>query len=276
MKLFNKVAIVGTGLIGGSIALDIKKRRLANTVVGTSRHKHNLLLAKQSGAIDMGSLDISIIKNADLVILATPIKTILALSPRIAKLIGSHCIVTDVGSTKNEIVASLTKIFPRFVGSHPLAGSEKRGIMNATVGMFKNSHCIVTPLKETDPQALKKIKKLWESLGSKVILQDPKTHDTLLSYLSHLPHIVAFSLITTIPDAALKFAPSSLKDTTRIAASDSTLWADIFLSNRKDILKSIKLFEGNLKRLYAAIKKNNKTRLANLLEHARQKRGSLR
>ena len=139
MKLFNKVAIVGVGLIGGSIALAIKKHRLAHEIIGVSRHTKSLLLAKKMGAIDRGSQDINIIKDADLVILATPVNTIINLAPKILKVIKRACIVSDVGSTKEQIVKILEKIFPNYIGSHPLAGSEKRGIINADPKIFKDS-----------------------------------------------------------------------------------------------------------------------------------------
>ena len=272
MKLFNKVAIIGVGLIGGSIALAIKKKRLAGEIVGVSRHKKTLLLARKSGAIDRGSQDINIIRDADLLILATPVSTILNLAPAIRKIISSICIVSDVGSTKQEIVSKLGKIFPRYVGSHPLAGSEKRGIINADSFIFKDSLCILTPTKNTDKEALGKVKRLWAKLGAKVIFLAPATHDKLLSHLSHLPHVVAFSLIESIPKRYLRFAPSSLRDTTRIALSDSRLWVDIFLSNQKNMLKSIEEFQRNLSKIKYAIRKKDKKLLSSILKQAQKRR----
>lgn len=272
MRLFDKVAIVGTGLIGGSMALAIKKKGLAREIVGVSRHKNTLLLAKKSGAIDKGSQHLSIIQDADLVVLATPVNTILNLADIISKFISRECIVTDVGSTKQEIVSQLSKIFPNYVGSHPLAGSEKRGIKNAYSGMFEDSLCILTPAKNTNPKALRKIKILWNQLGAKVINLEPDTHDRILSFVSHLPHALAFSLIDIIPPRYLKFGANSLKDTTRISVSDSQLWADIFLSNPKNIVRAIELFQKNLSRIKSAINKKNKKILVKILEDAKKKR----
>jgi prephenate dehydrogenase len=274
-KLFNKVAIIGTGLIGGSIALDIKRRKLANKVIGVSRRKKSLLLAKKLGAIDYGSQEIDIIKGADLVIMATPVSTILNLSNLISKSLTRDCLVTDVGSTKKEIVAKLEKVFPYYVGSHPLAGSEKRGVVNACANIFKDSLCILTPTKNTDPKALSKIKKLWTQLGAKVKFLSPDEHDKILSFVSHLAHIVAFSLIDIIPRQYLKFASNGLKDTTRIAASEAHLWVDIFLSNQKNTLKTIELFQHNLSRLKSAIKKRDRKLLSEILSQAKNKRDSL-
>jgi prephenate dehydrogenase len=275
MHLFDKVAVVGVGLIGGSIALDIRKQKIAKEVIGISRHKSSLLIAKSLGAIDRGSQSINAVKDADLVILAAPVNTILNLALPVSKFIKPRVIVIDVGSTKEEIVNKLSKIFPRYVGAHPMAGSEKRGAKNAQAGIFKKSLCILTPVKNTDRVTLAKVKKLWKSLGAKVILLNPKAHDRILSFVSHLPHILAFSLINTVPEAYLKFASTSLRDTTRIAASDSLLWQDIFLSNKESLLRAVKLFQDNLACLKSAIEREDRRMLAKILTGAQAKRGIL-
>ncbi|MCM8796019.1 MAG: prephenate dehydrogenase/arogenate dehydrogenase family protein [Candidatus Omnitrophica bacterium] len=275
MRLFDKVAIVGTGLIGGSIALAIKKKQIAKEVIGISRHRYTLALAKKIHAIDKGSLDLEVIKDADLVILATPVNTILNLAPRISKIIKGNCIVIDVGSTKQEIVAKLSKVFTHYLGAHPLAGSEKRGIVNATADLFKDSLCILTPTKNTDKKTLRKITRLWVELGAEVDILSANRHDKILSFTSHLPHIVAFSLIKSIPQRYLKFASGGLKDTTRIAGSESELWSDIFLSNRKNILGSIRILENNLEKIKSAITRKDKRRLNRILKKAKEKRDNL-
>jgi prephenate dehydrogenase len=274
-KLFNKVAIIGTGLIGGSMALDIKRRKLANKVIGVSRRKKSLLLAKKLGAIDYGSQEIDIIKGADLVILAAPVNAILNLANPISKSLTRDCLVTDVGSTKKEIVAKLENVFPYYVGSHPLAGSEKSGVVNACANIFKDSLCILTPTKNTDPKALSKIKKLWIQLGAKVKFLSPDEHDKILSFVSHLAHIVAFSLISSVPSNYLTFASNGLKDTTRIASSDSEIWNDIFLSNQKNILKTIDAFQVNISKIKSALKKRDRKLLNEILSQAKNKRDSL-
>lgn len=275
MRLFNKVAIIGTGLIGGSLALAIKNKGLAHQIVGVSRHKNTLIRAKKGHAIDAGSQDLSIIQDADLVVLATPVNTILNLSRDIIKFIRNDCVVTDVGSTKKEIVSKLSKIFPNYVGSHPLAGSEKRGIQNAQASIFKDSLCILTPTKNTNHEALKKIKNLWNQLGARTVFLSPDTHDRVLSFVSHLPHVIAFSLIGTVPDKYLEFGATGLKDSARIALSDSKLWADIFLSNPKNILKAIEHFENNLSRIKSAINEKDEKTLIRILKKAKAKRKTL-
>ena len=272
MRLFNKVAIVGVGLIGGSIAQAIKKKGLAKEVVGVSRHKKTLLLAKRLQAIDRGSQDLNIIKGADLVILATPVDTIINLAVKISPLVSKECIVSDVGSTKQKIVSKLERIFPRYIGTHPLAGSEKRGIVNARSDTFKDSLCIFTPTGHTDKKAQGEVKRLWIKLGAKLIFLTPDAHDKILSFVSHLAHLAAFSLIATVPTHYLKFTSSGLRDTSRIAASDSELWADIFLSNQKNIIRAVAYFQKNLGKIKSAINNRDKKLLIQILKEARVKR----
>lgn len=275
MRLFKKVAIVGIGLIGGSLAFAIKKRKLARQIVGVSRHRRTLLLAKQNGVIDSGSLKLDIIKNADLLVLATPPETILQLAPQVAPLISGDCLVTDVGSTKKEIVSQLEKLFPHYLGSHPLAGSEKYGILSANPDIFRDSLCILTPTKKTKSKVIKRITKFWQELGVQVVFLSPSLHDKIISLVSHLPHLVAFSLMGVIPNKYLKFSASGLKDTTRIAASEPKLWADIFLSN-KNTLKTLELFQSNLCSIKKAIKDRNKKSILKILKAAKNKRDALK
>lgn len=276
MPLFNKVAIIGTGLIGGSIALGIKKNKLAREVVGVSKHKKSISLALKMKAIDKGSLSLKIIKGADLLIITTPVNTIIALKDGILKYIDKNCIVTDVGSTKEKIVNRLEESLPNYIGSHPLAGSEKRGIINACPSIFKGSLCILTPTKRTTSTAFKNINRLWKSLGVKVIILTPKIHDRILSFVSHLPHIVAFSLINTIPEGLLKFSSGGLRDTTRIAASDTILWKDILLSNRENLIDVIRKFEINLAKIKSAIKNNESQALEKILLQSKKTRENLK
>jgi len=275
MNRFNKIAIIGLGLIGGSIALAIKKKRLAKSVIGVSRHERTLNLAKKNRLIAQGSTDLAIIKDADLVILAAPVEVILKLSRPIAKIIKANTIVTDVGSAKEKIVAKLEKIFPNFIGGHPLAGSEKRGLVNARGDIFLNSLCILTPTKRTSQEAKLKVARFWKELGAKVSNLSPDAHDKIISFTSCLPHLIAFSLINSVPKQCLKFAASGLKDTTRIAASEPGLWADIFLSN-KNSLKSIQVFQTNLEQIKKAIQHKDGKSLKRALSVAKAKRDALK
>ncbi len=275
MRKFNKVAIIGLGLIGGSIALCLKKQKLSRKIVGVSLHKETIFFARKNKICDECSLGLDIIRGADLVILATPVEVILKLAPQIAKLISPDCLVTDVGSTKIKIVRQLSRIFPNFVGSHPLAGSEQRGIKNSQSNLFLKSICIITPQKNTNKQSLNRITELWRMVGADTIIISALEHDKILSYVSHLPHLVAFSLMKSVPVKYLKFSAGSLRDTTRIAASPSNIWIDIFLSNKQNLLKGIRSFRDNLESLKLAILRDDRARIKKILESAKQKRESL-
>ncbi len=272
MKLFNKVAIIGTGLIGGSFALALKKKGIASQVVGVSRKRATLAEAKKIGAIDKGSQGLGIVTGADLVVFAAPVEAIIKLAPRVKGLIGKDSIVIDVGSTKDKIVSCLDKIFPNYVGTHPLAGSEKRGVRNARAGIFRGSLCILTPTGKTRAATLKKVNLLWKRLGTKTVFLKPGVHDKILSFTSHLPHIIAFSLIASIPGKYLGMSSAGLRDTTRIAASDNEIWEQILLSNGRHIIGSIRAFEKNLSAITSAIQKKNKRALGSILTQARRKR----
>ena len=273
---FKKVAIVGVGLIGGSIALAIKKNRLADEVVGVCRSKTTLRMARRLKVVDSCSRDLGIIKGSDLVILATPVGTIIDSAKEISRIISRDCIVTDVGSTKDEIVSRLEKVFPYFVGSHPMAGSEKRGVANASPDIFKGCLCILTPTRNTRLLGLSRVRGLWVSLGLRVIVVDPSLHDKILSFVSHLPHLLAFCLIDIIPGEFLKFGSSGLKDTTRIASSEAEVWKDIFISNRQATLNAIGIFQKRLSAVKGALQKKDLRSLESVLLRAKKKRDSLK
>jgi len=274
-KLFNKIAIIGVGLIGGSIGLAVKKNRLAVKVIGIGRHKEKLLAAKESGVIDEWFLGFGVLNTADLVVLSMPVEAVMKAAPLVKKYIRDDCLVFDVASTKQEIVGSLDKIFPNYVGAHPLAGSEKKGAGFARADMFKDSLCILTPTRNTKQENLLKVKKLWQILGAKVETVSSKEHDRILSFTSHLPHVAAFSLSNTVAESLLKFTATGFKDTTRIAASDYKLWGDIFLSNGDNVLKAISSFEERISEMKSAIANKDRKSLENLLKKANKKRKQL-
>ena len=275
MKLFNRVAIVGVGLIGGSIGLAIKKRRLAREVIGISRHRKTINLAIKRGAIDWGSLDIQAVSRADLVILAAPVNSIIKIGIKINSIVHPKTLITDVGSVKESIVKILQKALPNFVGTHPLMGTEKQGVINAQEDLFQGSLCVLTPTKKTPKEALRIIRRLWIELGARIVYLSPARHDKLISYVSHLPHMIAFSLLQSVPHNSLYLASRGLKDTTRIAASPETLWKDILLSNSKNILAAIDKFLSSLSKTKTAIIKKDEKELEKILRQARLKRQAL-
>lgn len=273
--LCKRAVIVGTGLIGGSLALAMKRRRLAREIVGISGHRRSVSVALHMGAIDRGSCSLSDAKGADLLVLATPVSVMLKQAKLLRRVVSDECVVTDVGSTKQEIVARLERTFPRFVGSHPLAGSEKRGIANARAGLFDESLCIVTPTGRTDSAALRLVETLWKKSGARVERMSPQAHDGALAFTSHLPHAVAFALMNAVPQEHLALGAGSLKDATRVAGSDAEIWADIFLSNKTFALAALKSFRSRLGAFEQALRRGDAASLKAFFARARAKRSKL-
>jgi len=273
--MFNKVVIIGTGLIGGSLGKAIKNKNLARIIFGLSRHKKNTRLAKKIGAIDIIGNDLRIVRGADLIILATPPDAIIDIALKIKDKLKKDCIVIDVGSTKEKIVSKLNLIFTNFVGCHPLAGSEKRGVVNLESSIFNSSICLITPTILTNKKALKKVKEFWIKIGSKVVVISPKKHDQALAQTSHLPHVVAFTLMNSIPENFLFLSSNGLRDTTRISGSDPDLWSRIFLSNRNNLLSAITSYQSKLESLKLALKNEDKKLLIKILKVAYKKREKL-
>lgn len=275
MRLFNKVAIIGVGLIGGSLGLALKKKALAKEIIGIGHHQKSIDRALRVGAIDTGYVELGKIRGADLVILAAPVKEIITILPKLKNLISEECLIIDAGSTKSEIIKISQKHKLRFIGCHPLAGMEKKGPENAREDLFKGSFCLLVPPKKYNPQDLSRVKKLWGVLGAKVLVLNPAEHDRIVAFTSHLPHAVVFSLLECLRSEYLKFGAGGLKDTTRIGLSDPLLWKDIFLTNRQQLLLAINTFEKSLRRLKCLIKNNNDRALRVYLEKARDKRNGL-
>ncbi|MCM8781697.1 MAG: prephenate dehydrogenase/arogenate dehydrogenase family protein [Candidatus Omnitrophica bacterium] len=278
---FGKVAIIGVGLIGGSIALAIKKRHLAKEVVGIFRRVSTLKRALRYKAIDRGTLSIKDgVKDADLIILATPVSSIPKVARDVAKYTKKGAVITDVGSTKKWIVERIEKSLKAsqsawFVGSHPMAGSEHAGVEFARYDLLTGSPCIVTKTTKTGKRALDKVVGFWKGLDAKVKIMDPATHDRSISLISHLPHLVAFALAGIIPAKELSYAAEGFKDTTRVASSDPKLWADIFISNKKEVLRAVHLFEKYLKNITAALSKGDYMEMVKLLKKAKSIRDSI-
>ena len=277
---FKKIAIIGVGLIGGSIGEAIKKKRLAGTVVGIGHKASSIDEALRRGAIDKGTLNaVKGVAGADLVIIATPVGLIPAFAKKISRSLKKGCIVTDVGSTKGEIVKALERIMPKgadFVGSHPLAGSDKRGIVFAQNDLLRGSTVIMTKTKKTKTSSLNKLSGFWKSLGvERVVIQSPEDHDRIVAEISHLPHIAAAAIVNTASDRSLQFASSGFKDTTRIAASDPDIWRDICVTNRKEIAKALERYEKNIAALKKLIKSGSAARLKKEFERSKKRREKL-
>ncbi len=244
--MFRKVTIIGVGLIGGSVGLAIKKYRLAREVIGVSRQQSSLTQALKSKAIDRASHDIKrSAQDADFVVLATPVKATIHFLSTIGRDLRRGALVTDVGSTKSAIVEAAQKNLPphvHFVGSHPLAGSEKKGAAFSSAELFERAVCLMTPTEKSQKFAVDRIKTFWTKIGANVKILSPSEHDKALAYISHLPHLLAYGLIGTVPQEHLNLASQGLKDTTRIAASDPEIWRDICLTNASHLVKSLDEF----------------------------------
>ena len=268
MKLFQKVTIIGVGLLGASLAKACKGRGLVDEITGYGRNCENLRKAKDLKIIDHYSGDLSeAVSDADLVVLCTPVSTIVPLIQSFVSQVQPGTIITDVGSVKESVVHSADKLMPEgifFVGSHPIAGGENSGLESSTASLYQDAKCIVTPTEKTDTTALKKISALWNALGMNVISLSAEEHDFIFGAVSHLPHIVAYALMNTL--GGLKtpnnlevtgFSGAGLRDITRIASSDPVMWRDICLSNRNHSLSLINRFQNKLEEIRNTIERGD-------------------
>lgn len=259
------VAVVGLGLIGGSLAATLKARRSRWIVAGTDRRHGSVELARQRGFLDRGCAGAAeAVAGADLVVLAVPVRTIRTLLCSLAAHLRPGQVVTDVGSVKGTVLQAARECLPEgvaFVGGHPVAGTERGGIESAVPGLFEGRTCVLTPEPDTPPGALELVSELWRDLGSEVICVAPDVHDRAFAYVSHLPHALAFSLAGTVGSdlephqAAL--AGTSLRDFTRVTASPASVWKDVFLENRAALLAAMDSFSSRLAELRAAVERGD-------------------
>jgi prephenate dehydrogenase len=285
---FKHVAIIGVGLIGGSLGMVLKRQGLAKTVVGAGRRVENLKKAVELGAIDRYVSDnLDAVRGADLVVIATPVDTYEEHLRAWGQALSSGCIVTDVGSVKGLLVERAEQLIPahaRFVGAHPIAGKEKTGVAAGSADLFKGARCVLTPTQRTDPQALQTIRELWEAAGSAIVTMDPFLHDKLLGAVSHLPHVAAYCLINALTELqermlpgqnVLAYSGGGLRDTTRIAASSPEMWRDIFLWNRENIVEMVEIYERHLQRLKELIRSSDGPGMEKELQRAKLVREQL-
>jgi prephenate dehydrogenase len=281
MTVWNKVAIVGVGLIGGSIGLALRKRKLAGTVIGIGRpqSQSSLKEAFDLGAIDSATTNLDDgVAEADFIVICTPINEILTHLLQAAKAAPNHAILTDAGSTKASVVANVEAAIPagkHFVGSHPLAGSEKKGVRFARAELFESRVTIVTPSDRTSKNDIQAVSNFWSSLGSNVVAMSPATHDRVLAGTSHLPHLVAAALAGVTPTSDLPLTAGGWRDVTRIAAGDPDLWTQILLENHANVLKSLAGFEKTVAEFRSAIERGDSAQLRALLTEGKKVRDAL-
>ncbi|HEY8667957.1 MAG TPA: prephenate dehydrogenase [Tepidisphaeraceae bacterium] len=274
-----RLSILGVGLLGGSIGLAVRSRIRACRVIGYGHRSTTLANAQQSGAIDEAYEKVDdAVRGSDLIILCTPVGTFSTILPQIAATARPGSIVTDVGSTKRTVVATAQKVLPagvHFVGSHPMAGSEKRGVDFARADLFDDALCITTPTEHTDPWALEEVEAFWRSLGMRTTRLSPEEHDRRLAEVSHLPHAVAAALIAMQQDASLDLCGKGFLDATRIASGDAALWRDILLDNRDNLRAAIGGMKHVLDDLLAMLENKDAAAVAKWLETSAHRRQEL-
>jgi prephenate dehydrogenase len=276
MKPWNQVTIIGVGLIGGSLGLALKKAGLARTVVGVGHRQTSLDEARQCGAADRTTLDAADgIRQSDLVVLATPVGRFESALRAVAPALAPAAVVIDVGSTKAAVVPAMESLMPdgcAFVGCHPIAGSELRGIAHARADLFDGALCVVTPTDRTPHHALDRVVQTWARLGMTVRLLGPDEHDRLLAEASHLPHVVAAALVRAVGAGAESLAGPGWADTTRVASGDAALWRDILMSNATEVADAIDKFQGVLGEFASALRRGDAARIESLLAEAKARR----
>ena len=284
--LFGRVAILGIGLLGSSVARAARRAHLAGHIVGHDKNKAYLKAAKKLGFADsLTDSAAAAVKGADLVILATPVGAFGA----IAKAIGPHlkpgAIVSDVGSVKGAVIADVGPHLPRgvhFIPAHPISGTERSGPEAGFAELFDGRWCILTPPRGTKKGAVAALTKFWEKLGSKVDVMDAKHHDLVLAVTSHVPHLIAYNIVGTADDLStvtqgevIKYSAGGFRDFTRIAASDPTMWRDVFLNNKDAVLEVLGRFSEDLSRLQRQIRWGEGDALFDLFTRTRAIRRSI-
>ena len=279
---FERVAILGVGLIGASLALGLRAQSLAGKVVGYGRTEDNLKRALATGIIDSYFLDSrKAVEDADLVVLCTPVGTFRQLVLDIAPRLKRGAVVTDVGSVKGDLVYDMESLMPgvaSYVGSHPITGSDRSGIDDARADLFEGALCIVTPTGKSSPETLRTVAALWEDLGSTVAMVDPHRHDEIYAAVSHLPHVAAYALVNTVEElcpGSVTYAGKGFRDATRIALSSAVLWADIALFNRDNIIRLSGQLRRNLADIEAHLESGDSEALREIFERARTIRMSI-
>jgi prephenate dehydrogenase len=274
-----RLSILGVGLLGGSIGLAVKAAGMPCHVVGYGHRKSTLDRALEVGAIDESATSSkAAVKGADLIILCTPVGLFEQLLAEIAPEISTGAIVTDVGSTKRSIVKLGEKLVPRsahFIGSHPMAGSEKRGVEFARADLFQGARCILTPTQSSPSKVVEQVEAFWLKLGMTTTRMSPQEHDRLVCDISHLPHAVAAALISLQHEAALPLAGKGFLDSTRIASGDGTLWRDILSDNADNLADSIARFRGQLDEVLKLLAPDKREELARWLDAAAARRAKL-
>ena len=282
--MFNKLCIIGVGLIGGSVARAARENKLCNEIVafGREQNHENLSVAKKLGVIDRYYFDIhQAVENADCVMIATPVGTVGTIFGLLKDCWSENTIYTDVGSTKGNVVAAVNSIMgfipDNFVPTHPIAGAEQSGVRASVADLFINKRLIITPVEATSAKAVNSIDEFWRQMGAVVSIMDVKHHDSVLAATSHLPHILAFALVDLLgrkdeQAEIFKYAAGGFKDFTRIASSNPTMWLDICLANKNEIVPLIRQLEDELESIAQMLENDKDRQLIETFTNARDAR----
>lgn len=277
----HRLAIVGTGLIGGSLAAALKQANVVDEIVGLGRRRETLAQAKALDLIDVIADSPAQISGADVVMLATPVAQMQSVLRDIAPHLGGKSVVTDAGSTKRDVIAAARKAlgrsFSRFVAGHPIAGAESNGPQAARADLFIGRNVVLCPEAETESAAVERITALWQATGAQVVNMDAARHDRIFAAVSHLPHLAAFALVDDLaarPEAEdfFRYAASGFRDFTRIAASSPEMWRDIALANREALLAELAAYRGKLDEIAAALEKGDAAALETIFGRASKAR----
>ena len=274
--------MIGVGLLGGSLGMALRKRRLAGSVVGFVRRAASVKECEGLGAVNMATLDLQrAVEGAELIVLCTPIAQMRPMVERMLPWLNPNAIVTDVGSVKGSVVRDLETLVARggahFVGSHPMAGAEKMGVAAARADLFVGAVCVITPTRKSNPAAVRKIEHLWKSVGSSLLQITPAAHDVFVSRSSHLPHVVAAQLARLIlspehPKEQGMLCANGFRDTTRIASSSPEMWRDIALANRHNLSRALESFMRGLQDFKRALGRADAEAIASFFEQAKARR----
>jgi len=272
---FERLAVLGLGLLGGSVAAAAKERGLAREVVGAARRSAPLERALAAGIVDSVTTPAQAVLGADLVVLGTPVGSMNQVVSNVAAGLSSGCLVTDVGSVKGSVIETIPGLLPdgvEFVGSHPMAGSHLRGPDHARADLFEGATCVVTPRAGQDEAAVERVEAFWRDLGARVERRSPAIHDEEVAWVSHLPHLVAFAFADSLnaaPDRVGRLAGGGFRDFTRIAQSDAELWGEILSLNGKALSGPLNHFSASLAKLARALEEGDDESLEKLLNQAR-------
>jgi prephenate dehydrogenase len=279
---WNKITLVGVGLLGGSLGLALRKRKLAKLVAGYVRREASLKDCERAGVTDFATTDLlAAVSAADLIVLCTPLAQMKPLVRQMLPALKRGAIITDVGSVKASVVTDVETLIHRagahFVGSHPMAGGEKQGVLAARGHLFENAVCVVTPTRKTNATALRKVESLWRDVGARLLRTTPAAHDEFVSRSSHLPHLLAATLANLVLDPKLPkeqavLCATGFRDTTRIASGSPEMWRDIALTNRKYLGRTLVRFVADLGKFQAALKRGDTRAIAKYFETAKQRR----